>query len=60
MGRMRTVSALRALLVVGLLGWSATPARADWSLTPWVGVNFGGNANFGDVGDFSDLSLIHI
>ena len=51
---MRMVAAVRALLVVGLLGWSTTPACADWSLTPWVGVNFGGNANFGDVGDFSD------
>jgi len=54
MGRTRMVAAVRALMVVGLLGWSAAPARADWSLTPWLGVNFGGNANFGDVGDFSD------
>jgi hypothetical protein len=54
MGRIGTVAALRALLVVGVLGWSATPAHADWSLTPWIGVNFGGDANFGDVGDFSD------
>ena len=34
--------------------WSAAPARADWFLTPYVGVNFGNSADFGDVGDFED------
>src|SRR6476619_2293660 len=54
MRRVRMVAAVRALLVVGVLGWTATPARAAWCLTPWLGVHVGGNANFGDVGDFSD------
>src|SRR4051812_40292142 len=55
MSRRPIVATLRALvLAAGMLGWTAVPARADWSLTPWIGVNFGGDANFGDVGDFSD------
>jgi hypothetical protein len=45
---------MRALLVAGMVGWTAAPAAADWSVTPWLGVNFGGNADFGDVGDFED------
>jgi opacity protein-like surface antigen len=36
------------------LAGAATPASADWLLTPYLGVTFGGNANFGDVGDFED------
>lgn len=38
------------MMVVGL------PARAsaDWLLTPFIGANFGGNANFGDFNDFDD------
>jgi opacity protein-like surface antigen len=32
----------------------ATPASADWLFTPYLGVTFGGAANFGDVGDFDD------
>jgi opacity protein-like surface antigen len=43
----------RAALVLALLSVS-TPARADWLLTPFVGVTFGGNADFGDVGTFDD------
>ncbi len=33
-----------------------TPARAsaDWFFTPFVGANFGGNADFGDFNDFDD------
>ena len=45
---------VRAVVItLGLLG-AAAPASADWLLTPYVGVTFGGNANFGDVGDFED------
>jgi opacity protein-like surface antigen len=32
----------------------ATPASADWLLTPYLGLAFGGSANFGDVGDLED------
>jgi hypothetical protein len=54
MRRLCAGAALRALLVLGMLGWSAAPARADFFLTPYLGVNFGGDADFGDVGDFED------
>ena len=42
-----------ALLFV-LLGGAAAPASADWLLTPYLGVTFGGAADFGDVGDLDD------
>jgi opacity protein-like surface antigen len=42
---------LTGAMVVAL--WPA-PARADWLFTPFVGANFGGNANFGDFDDFDD------
>lgn len=45
---------LRTALVLAVLGATAQPARADWLLSPFVGMNFGGNASFGDVGDFED------
>jgi hypothetical protein len=32
----------------------ATPASADWLFTPYLGVTFGGAADFGDVGDLDD------
>jgi opacity protein-like surface antigen len=52
---MRWLALPRVLLgVVAMTGGSAVPAHADWSLTPYLGVNFGGNADFGDVGDFED------
>jgi opacity protein-like surface antigen len=41
---------LMFLLLTGL----AAPASADWLLTPYLGITFGGNADFGDVGDFED------
>jgi opacity protein-like surface antigen len=44
----------RAALVLVFLGAAAAPARADWLLTPYLGVTFGGNADFGDVGTFDD------
>jgi opacity protein-like surface antigen len=52
--RSRFVHGARAVLVLLFLGAAATPARADWLLTPFVGVTFGGDAAFGDVGDFED------
>jgi opacity protein-like surface antigen len=42
--------ALSALLV----GMAPRTASADWLFTPFVGANFGGNANFGDFNDFDD------
>jgi opacity protein-like surface antigen len=47
-------SLTRALLAAGLVAVTAGPARADWFVTPFLGVNFGGDASFGDVGDFED------
>jgi opacity protein-like surface antigen len=44
----------RAALLLFILGVTAAPARADWLLTPYIGVTFGGNADFGDVGTFDD------
>lgn len=38
-------------LVVGMVPRTAS---ADWLFTPFVGANFGGNANFGDFDDFDD------
>ncbi len=45
---------LRTAVMLFILGGMATPASADWLLTPYLGVTFGGSANFGDVGDFAD------
>ena len=52
--RSRLKYAGRTALLVVLLGGVATPASADWLLTPYLGVTFGGSANFGDVGDLDD------
>lgn len=52
--RSRCFFGLRAFLVVAVLGAGAAPASADWLFTPYLGLNFGGSANFGDVGDFED------
>ena len=52
--RSRCLFGLRALLVVVMLGVGAAPASADWLFTPYLGLTFGGSANFGDVGDFED------
>jgi opacity protein-like surface antigen len=38
-------------LVVGMVPKTAS---ADWLFTPFVGANFGGNANFGDFATFDD------
>jgi Outer membrane protein beta-barrel domain len=50
--RLRQVG--RTALVLLFLGGVTTPASADWLLTPYLGVTFGGSADFGDVGDLND------
>lgn len=45
---------MRAALVLLILGSAAKPASADWLLTPYVGVVFGGSANNFNVNDLSD------
>lgn len=50
---------MRKLLITTVLTLTVsagTPAAAsaDWLFTPFVGFNWGGAANFGDVGDFED------
>lgn len=45
---------LLAAAFLVFLGGAAAPASADWLLTPYLGVTFGGEADFGDVGDFDD------
>lgn len=52
--KLRCLFGLRALLVVVVLGAGAVPASADWLFTPYLGLNFGHSADFGDVGDFED------
>lgn len=44
----------RTALLLVFLGAAATPASADWLLTPYVGVTFGGSADFGNVGSLDD------
>jgi opacity protein-like surface antigen len=50
--RLRQVG--RTALLLLFLGGVATPASADWLITPYLGVTFGGSADFGDVGDLGD------
>jgi opacity protein-like surface antigen len=50
--RMAHVIGTAAMML--FLAGAATPASADWLLTPYLGVTFGGAADFGDVGDFED------
>jgi opacity protein-like surface antigen len=45
---------VRTAVVMLCFAGVATPASADWLLTPYLGVTFGGAADFGDVGDFED------
>jgi opacity protein-like surface antigen len=52
--RSRLLQGARLALVLIFLGGVTTPASADWLLTPYLGVPFGGTASFGDVGDFED------
>jgi opacity protein-like surface antigen len=46
----------RLLLAVMLAALLAAPSRAsaDWLFTPYVGFNFGGDADFGEFDDFDD------
>ncbi len=44
----------RTALLLVFVGGVASPASADWLLTPYVGVTFGGSANFGNVGSIDD------
>jgi opacity protein-like surface antigen len=52
------MSARKVFLSVALAGvlTAALPSRAsaDWLFTPFLGANFGGDARFGDAGDFED------
>lgn len=52
--RSRFLARLMPLTLAGILFVGATPASADWLFTPYLGMNFGGSANFGDQGDFED------
>ncbi len=52
--RSRSITVARVFLVVAILGYGAVPASADWLFTPYLGMNFGHSADFGDVGDFID------
>jgi opacity protein-like surface antigen len=48
---------LRKLLMISALTLALVPATAsaqNWFFTPFVGANFGGNANFGDFDDLDD------
>ena len=45
---------LRTALLVLFLGTVAAPARADWLLTPYLGVVFGGAANQFVLNDLDD------
>jgi opacity protein-like surface antigen len=50
---------MRKLLITTIVAFivsAAAPgkASADWLFTPFIGMNWGGAANFGDVGDFDD------
>ncbi|HUE89342.1 MAG TPA: outer membrane beta-barrel protein [Vicinamibacterales bacterium] len=52
--KLRLNYAGRTALLLLFLGGVATPASADWLLTPYLGVTFGGSADFGNVGDLDD------
>jgi opacity protein-like surface antigen len=48
---------LRKILIISALALSLVPATANaqgWFFTPFVGANFGGNANFEDFDDIDD------
>ena len=48
---------LRKLFIISALSLMLIPASASaqsWFFSPYIGANFGGNASFGDVGDFDD------
>jgi opacity protein-like surface antigen len=48
---------LRKLFIISALSLMLIPASASaqsWFFSPYIGANFGGQATFGDVGDFED------
>lgn len=45
---------LTTVAVTIISGGMPAAASADWLFTPFVGMNWGGAATFGDVGDFGD------
>ena len=45
---------VRTAVMLLFFAGAAAPASADWLFTPYLGVTFGGAADFGDVGDFGD------
>jgi opacity protein-like surface antigen len=45
---------MTTVLVISASAAAPAKASADWLFTPFVGVNWGGAANFGDVGTFDD------
>ena len=52
---MRMQKWLAVTILAGALVMSApSTASAEWLLTPFAGMNWGGSATFGDVGDFDD------
>ena len=52
--RARMKLVVQAAVMLLFLGGVATPASADWLLTPYLGVVFGGSANTVDLDDFDD------
>jgi opacity protein-like surface antigen len=52
--RSRFAHVMGTAVMMLFLSGAASPAAADWLFTPYLGVTFGGAANFGDVGDFED------
>jgi opacity protein-like surface antigen len=52
--RRHTILLLRSVILVLILGTMAAPARADWFLTPFLGVAFGGTANQFELNDLDD------
>jgi opacity protein-like surface antigen len=47
----------KKLVLIGLFSLALVPSTAaaqDWFFTPFIGANFGGNANFGDFDDADD------
>jgi opacity protein-like surface antigen len=51
---MKIRHALTATAVAFVFTAAAPSASADWLFTPFVGANFGGDADFGDFDDFDD------
>ena len=52
--RRYTILLLRSVILVLILGTVAAPARADWFLTPYAGIAFGGVSNQFVLNDLDD------